>query len=151
MTKLIQLEDILDVTEVQKKLKEIIIITKSEKNANAGLGILHRDIFNIFKVSPNKDEKYDIYRYDRYNDGTFKPFSYLELNNTGIVGADRFKLHQTAERTAVSHQLSLLAGVELGVNTTFTKVNRVSFVVKEMYTLLDDHVYGIIIDEDTEA
>ena len=150
MTKLIQLNSILEVTEKQKSLEEIIFVTKSEKFANAGLGILHRDIFNIFKVVPKQGGKYDIYRYDRYNDGTFKGFSYLDLSNTGMVG-DRFVFSQIAESsTAVAHQLSLLAGVELGAPLTLTKVKRISFVVKELYTLLDDHVYGIIVDVSTE-
>lgn len=151
MTKLIQLDGILEVTEKQKSLEEIIFVTKSETLANTGLGILHRDIFNIFKVVPKQGGKYDIYRYDRYNDGTFKGFSYLDLSNTGMVGADRFVFSQIAESvTAVSHQLSLLAGVELGTPLTLTKVKRISFVVKELYTLLDDHVYGIIVDASTE-
>ena len=150
MNKLLHLEGVLEVTEAQKSLKEIIIITKSEKYANAGLGILHRDIFNVLKIKPNAEGTYVLYRYDRYNDKTYKAMSYLETSNVGMFGSDRFVMHQVAERQTIANQISLLTGIELWTPMTLTKVQRVSFAVKDMYTFLDDHVYGIIVDTNPE-
>ena len=150
MTKMIHINGVLEVVKTQKPLKEIIMVTKSERNANSDLAILHRDIFNIIKVKPNKDGMYDIFRYDRFDDKTFKNLSYLELNNVSAVGDDRFVLHQTVDCKSIANQISSIANVDLGTDMTLTKVNRISFAVKEMYTLPDDHVYAIMVDANPE-
>lgn len=140
MNKLIDLESF--ITEL--KMKEMVVVVKSDKDTS-GLGILHNPLFSIFKIVEVENNKFNIYEYDRYSDGSFKGFSYLELSNVETVGTKNYELRNVAEGvSAVSYLLSIVSRIDLGTGMAVTKMPRLSNIVKETYTLLDDYV--VVID-----
>ena len=136
MNKLIDLESF--ITEL--KMKEMVVVVKSDKDTS-GLGILHNPLFSIFKIVEVENNKFNIYEYDRYSDGSFKGFSYLELSNVETVGTKNYELRNVAEGvSAVPNLLSIVFGVDLGTSMAVTEMGRLSMIVKETYNLLNDYV-----------
>lgn len=136
MIKLIDLE--LFITEL--KMKEMLVVVKADKDTK-GLGIIHNPLFTIFRIVEVKNNKFNIYEYDRYGDGSFKGFSYLELSNVETLGTERYELRNVAEGVStLPHLLSIVSGVNLGTSMAVTEMGRLSMIVKETYNLLNDYV-----------
>lgn len=147
--KLIDMQALL-LTE-RHNLKELIILTKSDK-CDMNLGVLHRDMYHVFKAEPLGVDEWAISEYDRFNDQTFKGFSYLELSSVESLGANGFAKSVVAPVcSAVSHHIALKSKTDLNTNMTVTSINRLSLAVKETYSLLDSHVVAICIFKTDEA
>ena len=149
MERLIDLEHLLK--DERHNVKEIIILTKSDNKCDMNLAVLNRDMYNVFKVKPFGVDEWEILAYDRYTDGTFKGFSYLELSNVEVLGDAYFVHHNTVpSRTEVSHHVSMQSKVDLHANLIVTPIYRLSMAVKETYNLLNDCVVVILVFKTTE-
>ena len=149
MERLIDLEHLLK--DERRNVKEIIILTKSDNKCDMNLAVLNRDMYNVFKVKPFGIDEWEILAYDRYMDGAFKGFSYLELSNVEVLGDAYFVHHNTVpSRTAVSYHISMQSKVDLHANLIVTPIYRLGMAVKETYNLLNDCVVVIPVFKTTE-
>lgn len=125
-----------------KDPRDLLVIVKTDKGiSNSNLGILNREMFHIIKLENKGDGHYVIHRYDRDKDSNFRGFSYLDLGNVETVGDERFIRISTPEPLeSIAHKISIITGVSLDTNVTKTDINRLSAIVKDTYTLLDDCV-----------